>query len=90
MATFEIDELAGSYDGETWTIDDPTYRETILPSLTALFDLERGGEYIPDRATAVVEFVMPLVGGRILTPDPASPADEISGRVYQKLGIDSV
>lgn len=91
MASFEIDDIRGTFDGETWTIDDPFLSGELLPRLAALYENEQGGAgYNPDRTNSILTFVMDLAGGRVIDPDPAAEADHVPGRVYQKQKVEGV
>lgn len=82
MATFELNGMRGTFDGERWSIDDPRLRD----SLTALSDqwiLENGGGYLPNRVNVIVRYVMDIVGGRIVEPDLIADDPELKGRIYQ-------
>lgn len=68
MATFEIIGIPGSFDGETWAIDDDDFRAA-LPVLADLYRQSSPG-YHPNETNAIVEFVMSTVGGRVVKLDP--------------------
>jgi hypothetical protein len=86
MATFEIDNLRGSFDGKTWKIDDPVLQNEILPDMAKLY---RPEGFQPNWANGTVQFVMDKLGGRVIELDGPQPAEDVPGRVYYKTVEDS-